>query len=102
LKKIEPLWQKEIDLILKGRQTENGMLPKEQYCGDVHVFVYSLNSNANCWRALRDMSIVCQETGRTEQAKKLAEVAAEYRKVILATLDKAIDKSVTPPFVPVA
>src|SRR3954454_2432715 len=96
------MWQKELDIILKGREASSGMLPKEQYCGDVHVFVYSLNSNSNCWRALRDMSIVCEETGRTGQAKKLAEVAADYRKTILATLDKAIDKSVPPPFVPVA
>jgi hypothetical protein len=102
LTKTESLWQKEIDIILKGRQTPNGMLPKEQYCGDVHTFVYSLNSNSNCWRALRDMSIICQETGRIDQGKRLAEVASEYRKIILDTLDKAINHSVEPPFVPVA
>jgi hypothetical protein len=78
------------------------MLPKEQYCGDVHTFVYSLNSNSNCWRALRDMSVLCAETGRTEQAQQLAQVAAAYRKVILDTLEKATDRSVSPPFVPVA
>jgi hypothetical protein len=99
---LEPLWQKEIDIILKGRESSTGMLPKEQYCGDVHTYVYSLNSNANCWRALRDMSILCEETGRTEQAQQLAATAAEYRKVILDALDKAIDKRVDPPFVPVA
>jgi hypothetical protein len=102
IKKIEPLWQKELDLILKGREPSSGMLPKEQYCGDVHTYVYSLNSNANCWRALREISILCEETGRTEQAQKLASVAAEYRKIIMAALDKAIDHSVDPPFVPVA
>jgi hypothetical protein len=78
------------------------MLPKEQYCGDVHTMVYSLNSNANCWRALRDMSVLCAETGRTEQAQQLAQVAGEYRKIILAALDKAMNRSVNPPFVPVA
>ncbi len=98
----EPLWQKELEIILKGREASTGMLPKEQYCGDVHTFVYSLNSNSNCWRALRDMSIVCEETGRTAQARELAAVAAKYRKIILAALDKAIDHSVEPPFVPVA
>ena len=102
VKKLEPMWQKEIDIILKGREASSGMLPKEQYCGDVHTFVYSLNSNANCWRALRDMSVLCAETGRTEQAQQLAQVAAEYRKIILAALDKATDRSVNPPFVPVA
>lgn len=100
--KIEPMWQKEIDVILNGRESSSGMLPKEQYCGDVHTYVYSLNSNSNCWRALREMSVLCAETGRTEQAQKLAKVAEEYRKTILAALDKAIDRSVDPPFVPVA
>jgi len=102
VKQIEPMWQKELDIILKGREKESGMLPKEQYCGDVHTYVYSLNSNANCWRALRDMSILCEETGRTEQAQQLAVTASEYRKIILANLDKAMDRSVSPPFVPVA
>src|SRR5437762_3746581 len=94
VKELEPLWQKEIDIILKGREPASGMLPKEQYCGDVHTFVYSLNSNANCWRALRDMSVLCADTGRTEQAQQLAKVAEEYRKIILAAIDKAIDRSV--------
>lgn len=102
VKKLEPMWQKELDIILKGREPGSGMLPKEQYCGDVHTFVYSLNSNSNCWRALRDMSVLCAETGRTEQAQQLAQVAAAYRKVILDTLEKATDRSVNPPFVPVA
>jgi hypothetical protein len=102
VKALEPMWQKEIAIILKGREPGSGMLPKEQYCGDVHTFVYSLNSNANCWRALRDMSVLCAETSRTEQAQQLAKVADEYRKIILAALDKAMDRSVNPPFVPVA
>jgi hypothetical protein len=99
---MEPLWQKELKVILSGRESSTGMLPKEQYCGDVHTFVYSLNSNANCWRALREMSMVCEETGRSDQAADLAKVAEEYRKTILATLEKVMDKSVDPPFIPIA
>jgi hypothetical protein len=48
------------------------------------------------------MSLLCADTGRTEQAQQLAKVAEEYRKIILAALEKAVDKSVNPPFVPVA
>jgi hypothetical protein len=122
VKKIEPMWQKEIKIILDGREKSSGMLPKEQYAGDVHTFVYSLNSNSNCWRALRDMSIVLAHVARdstplegaarqeprppanayAKQAEELAKVAAEYRKVILDNLAKAIDTSIQPPFVPVA
>jgi hypothetical protein len=102
VKKLEPMWQKEIDVILKGRDHSTGLLPKEQYAGDVHTFVSSLNSNSNCWRALRDMAIVCQETGRAEQAQQLATTAAEYRKVILDAIANATNRSIDPPFVPVA
>ncbi|HTL29660.1 MAG TPA: hypothetical protein VL282_10575 [Tepidisphaeraceae bacterium] len=130
LKKIEPMWQKEIKIILDGREKDSGMLPKEQYAGDVHTFVYSMNSNSNCWRALRDMSIVLADLERegeapaepssssgtkaarqeprppkntyAQQAEELAKVAEEYRKVILDALAKSIDRQVDPPFVPVA
>ena len=50
---IRASWQKEIDVIVKGRQTDNGMFPREKYCGDIDTRVFSLNSNSNCWRAAR-------------------------------------------------
>ena len=102
VRSIRPMWQKEIDVILKGRQTENGMFPREKYCGDIDTRVFSLNSNANCWRALRDMSGVLADLGETDAAAKLAATAKEYRAVILAALDKAIQRNVDPPFVPIA
>jgi hypothetical protein len=102
VKSLKPMWQKEIEVILKGRQTENGMFPREKYAGDVDTRVFSLNSNANCWRALRDMSIVLAELGETAQAEKLAAAEKEYRKIILDALAKAIRRDVDPPFVPIA
>src|SRR5678815_596658 len=83
VRSIRPMWQKEIDVILKGRETENGMFPREKYCGDIDTRVYSLNSNANCWRALRDMSGVLAELGDAAAARKLATTAEEYRKILL-------------------
>ena len=38
---------------LAGDRTENGLYPKEQYCGDISTFVYSLNVNSKAWRARR-------------------------------------------------
>jgi hypothetical protein len=64
--------------------------------------VYSLNSNANCWRALRDMSVVLEQIGETERARQVGATAAEYRKVILAAIDKAMQRDVSPPFLPIA
>ena len=101
LNQIRPLWEKEIDIILNGRKTDNGMLPREKYCGDIDTMVFSLNSNANCWRGLRDMSVVLAEIN-DPRAAELAQVAKDYRRIILEHLDKAIRRDVTPPFVPVA
>ena len=96
------LWQREIDLILKSRQSQTGLLPRERYCSDIETPIISLNNNANCWRGLRDMALVLKDIGDTEAAAKLAAICAEYRQIILAALGKAMVRSVAPPFVPVA
>jgi hypothetical protein len=99
---LRPMWQKEIDVIVDGRKTENGMFPREKYCGDIDTRVFSLNSNSNSWRALRDMSILLADLNETEQSQRLASIAAEYRKIILAAIDKATRRDVNPAFVPIA
>jgi hypothetical protein len=100
---LRPLWQREVDLILAGRQKgEGGLLPREKYCSDIDTPVRSLKANSNCWRGLRDLSIVLDETGDKKQAAKLAAVCKEYRDQILAAMTKAIVRSVDPPFVPIA
>jgi hypothetical protein len=96
------LWQREIDLIVKSRDKVTGLLPREKYCSDIETPVISINANANCWRGLRDMSLVLADIGEAEQAAKLQKIAADYRKGILSTIDKALDRSVDPPFLPIA
>jgi hypothetical protein len=102
VRKTRDLWQREIDLIVKSRDKTNGLLPREKYCSDIDTPVISVVANANCWRGLRDMALVLEDIGDPEQAEKLAKVAAEYRKVILAAVDKSMDRSVDPPFMPIA
>jgi hypothetical protein len=97
-----PRWEKEIAIILKGREADSGMLPREKYCGDIETKVYSLNSNANCWRALRDMSRVLESLGDATQAAELASVAASYRETILRAMESAVVREVQPPFIPIA
>jgi hypothetical protein len=99
---LRPLWQKEIDLILNARDKETGLLPREKYCSDIDTRIRSNNANANCWRGLRDMSLVLDEIGDHEQAQKLAAIAAQYRKIVLAAIDKSTNRTVNPPFVPIA
>lgn len=98
----KPGWQTELDLLLTGREQKSGLFPPEMYAGDIADKVYSLNSNANGWRGLRDMSIVLAEIGETALAEKSAASAVEFRKAVMAALDKSVDRSVDPPFVPLA
>jgi hypothetical protein len=101
IRQLRPLWQREIDLILSARQPD-GLLPKEAYCSDIRTPVRSVNTNANSWRGLRDMAIVLDDIGEHDQAVKLAAICADYKKIILAALDKAIVRDVDPPFVRIA
>lgn len=95
-------WEKELNVILNGIEPGSGLLPREKYCGDIDTRVYSLNSNANCWRALRDMSVVLAEVGESDWAARLAPRAATFRKAILAAADRSIRRDVSPHFVPIA
>jgi hypothetical protein len=97
-----PLWQPSLDLILNSREQETGLLPKDRYAGDIATKVYSLNSNANCWRALRDLAAVLDKLGEDGEARKLRTVAADFRKSILAAVEKSERRDAKPPFIPVA
>jgi hypothetical protein len=97
-------WQKEVDLLVNGREPDSGLFPREKYCGDIDTRVYSLNSNANGWRALRDMAAVladATELGEAEQAARLKGVADDFRARILAAVEKSVRRDIDPPFVPV-
>jgi hypothetical protein len=100
--KTRDLWQREVDAIVKSRDAVTGLLPREKYCSDIDTPVVSVVANANCWRGLRDMGLVLDDLGETEEAQKLAKIAAEFRKDIVAAIEKSIDRSVDPPFVPIA
>jgi hypothetical protein len=94
------LWKPLIDSIVAGREKDTGLLPKENYCGDISTKVHSLNSNANCWRALRDMAAILTEVGEPDTA--LESTAREYRKSILEAVARSESHEVTPPFIPIA
>src|SRR5207248_7987916 len=102
MREIKPLWQKEIDVIMNGREKTTGMLPREKYCGDIDDKVYSLNSNSNCWHAMREMGVILNELGDKDQSERMMSTAAEYRKIILAAVEKAKVRTTDPPFLPVA
>jgi hypothetical protein len=95
-------WDVELQRIDKNRTGPHGLFPKEQYCGDIHTPVQSLNPNAKAWRAIRDMSALLAETGDTKAAEHYANVAKEFRQTVLTAIEESANRSTKPPFVPIA
>jgi hypothetical protein len=102
IKAMRPRWQKELDLILNDRTPENGLLSKENYCTDIEVPVYSFTADAQCWAALRDLVPVLEELGDSAEAARVREVAAQFKKDILAAVEKNTRRETEPPFIPMA
>jgi hypothetical protein len=102
LRATEPSWGKAVDLIRGNRGKDNGLLPKDNYAGDVSRQVYSLNSNANCWRGVRDLAAVLADVGERERARQLAREARDFRAAILAAVARSERRDVKPPFIPMA
>jgi hypothetical protein len=102
IRAYEPLWRPSVELILASREATTGLLPKDNYAGDINTQVYSLNSNANCWRGLRDVAAVLDDLGENAEANKLRHEAARYRKVILDAVDRSERRDTKPPFIPIA
>jgi hypothetical protein len=100
IKESRAKWEPVVKFVRDSRKTDNGLLPKDNYAGDVNTQVYSLNSNAACWRGLRDMAAVLDDIGEKDKATELRAEAAEFRKVILDAVSKSVRAKEK--FVPVA
>ncbi|MDB6122635.1 MAG: hypothetical protein JWQ71_1628 [Pedosphaera sp.] len=100
VKSLRPRWQKELDRLTKGRAVTNGLYPREQYCGDIATPVFSMNSNAKGWRAMRDTAALLDELGDKEVAAQLRKESAEFHQAIMAAVDKSVKKDVKPIFIP--
>jgi hypothetical protein len=102
LRDKEPVWKAVVEFITSSRQKENGLLPKDNYAGDIKEQVWSLSSNSNCWRGLRDMAAVLDDLGERDRAAALRKEADDYRKAILAAVAKSERRDTKPPFLPIA
>ena len=100
IRETRPKWEPVVAFIRASRKTDNGLLPKDNYAGDINKQVYSLNSNADCWRGLRDMAAVLDDLGEKEQAAELRKEADEFRKAILDAVAKSVRTKAK--FVPIA
>src|SRR5207302_640644 len=72
----------------------------DNYAGDISQQVYSLNSNANCWRGLRDLACVLADLGERDRAERLFDEARAFRQAILTAVAKSERRDVKPPFIP--
>jgi hypothetical protein len=100
IRAYEPLWRPSVELILSGREPQSGLLPKDNYAGDIKQQVYSLNSNANCWRGLRDVSAMLADMGETDEAARIQAQAESYRHRILDAVARSERLDTVPPFIP--
>jgi hypothetical protein len=100
VRSIRPRWQREVERLASHRSADNGLYPREQYCGDIPTPVFSLNSNAKGWRALRDTSALLDALGDEKEAGRLRDIAVDFRKDILAAVEKSVDPKLDPPFIP--
>ncbi len=98
----EPLWRPSVELILSNREPGSGLLPKDNYAGDISEKVYSLSSNANCWRGLCDVAAMLDDMGEQDEANVLLRAAADFRGKILDAVACSERLDTTPPFIPVA
>jgi hypothetical protein len=99
---LRPRWEKEIERFLQGRTGPHGLFPKEQYCGDIHTPVQSLNVNAKAWRAMHDLGAFLTEFGDTAAGRRYSAAAAAFRPVVLQAIERVTSRATTPPFVPIA
>jgi hypothetical protein len=98
----ESLWRPSVELILASREPKSGLLPKDNYAGDIPQKVYSLNSNASCWRGLRDVAAMLDDMGERDEARKLWRAADELRLAILDAVARSERRDAQPTFIPVA
>lgn len=102
IRAYEPLWRPSVELILNSRAPDTGLLPKDNYAGDIKTQVYSLNSNANSWRGLRDVAAMLDDMGEPDEADKLRHEAAKFRSAILDAVARSERRDTEPPFIPIA
>ncbi len=101
IEQLRSRWEKEAHRLDDNRTGAHGLYPREQYCGDIHTFVQSMNVASKGWRAMRDLGAVLTETGNAE-GKHYTDVAAGFRGTVQSAIRDSARREVTPPFVPVA
>jgi len=101
VRQMRPRIEREVNRILTGRN-EQGLLPKERYCGDIATPVHSLAVESQIWAVLRDLPPILRGAGETELADRVAKAAAEIKPKLKDAVMGSIRRETSPPFVPIA
>lgn len=99
---LRPRWEKELRRLVDNRTGPHGLFPAERYTGDISTPAQTLTANSKAWRAMRDVAAMLAELGETAEADRQATVAREFRQVVLAAVEKSVNRTTSPPFVPAA
>jgi hypothetical protein len=109
LESVKPRLIETAEWIMSARMDDRGkspefvgLLPKHAYGGDIQTPAYSLYSNATCWRGLHDAGILMKELEEEDLSEKYLVDAREYRKRIRQLARDQLNRSITPPFLPLA
>ncbi len=95
-------WKQPVDFILRNRDAASGLLPQENWCGDLHQQVHTLTSNACCWRGLQEIAAVLKDVGNEAESQRIREQVASFRRSIETAVITSEYRDVKPPFIPVA
>ncbi|MFZ9791462.1 MAG: hypothetical protein ACO3F3_03885 [Gemmataceae bacterium] len=99
---MQPRWERELQKILKNRDQQNGLLPKERYCGDISTPVHSLSVDAKAWRVLRDIQPMLADLKLENLLAEVRKAENEYRVALLKAVRSSIRKETNPPFITIA
>jgi hypothetical protein len=91
-----------LNRILDSRGSDNGLLPKERYCGDISTPVHALTVQAKAWRALVDIMPVLRALEEDALLARVQSVEKEFKARVIEATMKSISRETTPPFIPVA
>lgn len=90
------------DYFLAHRQPRTGLVLDGYAFDNPNERVVNLNTNANGWRALRDLGLTLAAIGEPKLAAKYLAAATEFGAAVRRAVEANIDHATTPPFVPFA
>ncbi|MBM3334752.1 hypothetical protein FJY63_08830, partial [Candidatus Sumerlaeota bacterium] len=100
LREKEPVWRSVVEFIMGSSDPATSLVGRDRYAGDISQQVFSLKSNSNCWRGLRDISTALDDMGEHADAQRIAQRARQLREAILDAVAKSERLDTRPPFIP--